>query len=87
MIRFTVGSNVIMLILSAAHTLVIKVSVKCLYSIIAHISIVNEKIWIYVSNIDMNLEEDLIEQGVSKEDIILGRISPSRRQALGYTVS
>jgi hypothetical protein len=58
-----------------------------LYGIVAHIGIVDEKIWIYVSNIDMNLEEELIEQGVSKEDIILGAISPSQRQALGYPVS
>ena len=72
------------------HYLVIRVGwskEENLYSIIVHIAIINEKVWIYVSNIDMNLEEDLIEQGVSKEDIILGGISPSRRQALGYTVS
>lgn len=72
------------------HYLVIRVGwfkEENLYSIIAHIDIVNEKVWIYVSNIDQNLEEDLIEQGVSKEDIIFGGISPSQREVLGYQVS
>lgn len=71
------------------HYLVIRVGwskEENLYSIIAHIAIVNEKVWIYVSNIDMNLEEELNEEGVSKEDIIFGGMSPSKRQALGYPV-
>ncbi len=58
-----------------------------LYSIIAHIAIVDQKIWIYMNNTEFNFEEELTEQGVSKEDIIFAEISPSQRQALGYSVS
>ena len=58
-----------------------------LYSIIVHITIVDEKIWIYTNNTEHNFEEELIKQGVSKEDIIFAEISPTQRQALGYQVS
>jgi len=58
-----------------------------LYSIMTHIGIVDEKVWIYLINIEYDFKEELIEQGVSKEDIIFDEISPSQRQALGYSVS
>jgi mRNA-degrading endonuclease HigB of HigAB toxin-antitoxin module len=58
-----------------------------LYSIIAHIAIFDEKIWIYRNNTEYDFEEELTQQGVSKEDIVFGEISPSQRQELGYSVS
>ena len=58
-----------------------------LYSILVHIAIVDEKIWIYMNNTEHNFEEELIEQGVNKEDIIFDEILPSQREALGYQVS
>jgi hypothetical protein len=58
-----------------------------LYSMLVHMAIVDEKICIYINNTEHNFEEELIEQGISKEDIIFTDISPTQRQALDYPVA
>jgi hypothetical protein len=60
---------------------------KNLYSTLVHIDIIDEKIWIHINNTPYDFEEELTQQGVSKEDIVFGEISSSQRQELGYSVS
>ncbi len=58
-----------------------------IYGTIIHIDIKGDKVWIQRNNTEINLAERLIEQGVPKQNIVLGLHSPFMRQASGYAVS
>jgi hypothetical protein len=49
------------------------------YNVAMHLDIIDEKIWIQQNNSDAHLSLELIENGVAKEDIVLGFIQPTRQ--------
>jgi hypothetical protein len=49
------------------------------YQVVMHLDIIDEKIWIHQNNSDARLSQELFENGIPKEDIILGFMLPSRR--------
>lgn len=58
-----------------------------LYGCTIHIDIKNGKIWIQHNMTEIDLAEELVRLGVSKEDIVLGFHSPFMRQFTDYAVS
>jgi XisI protein len=56
------------------------------YETIIHIDIKDEKIWIQRNNTEINLADRLVENGVSKENIVIGLHSPFMRQFSGCAV-
>ncbi|MEO0988402.1 MAG: XisI protein [Cyanobacteria bacterium J06639_14] len=56
------------------------------YGTIVHIDIKDGKVWIQRNNTEINLAERLVEQGIPKQNIVLGLHSPFMRQASGYAV-
>lgn len=57
------------------------------YGTIIHIDIKGDKVWIQRNNTEINLAKRLVEQGIPKQNIVLGLHSPFMRQASGYAVS
>jgi hypothetical protein len=53
---------------------------KRIHSLLAHLEIRNGKIWIQEDHSEEGLATDLLAQGVSKEQIVLGFQHPERRQ-------
>ena len=56
------------------------------YGCVLHIDIKQEKIWIEQNMTEMRIAQELLKQGVSKEDIVLGFQSPEIRQYTDYAV-
>ncbi|ABW29755.1 XisI protein [Acaryochloris marina] len=56
------------------------------YGTIVHIDIKDNKVWIQRNNTEINLAERLVEQGIPKQNIVLGLHSPFMRKASGYAV-
>ena len=54
-----------------------------IYGCVLHFDIKNEKIWIQQNGTEKNITEELINLGVSRDDIILGFQSPYKRQLMG----
>jgi hypothetical protein len=52
---------------------------KRIYYTVIHFDIKNGKIWLQQNATDLNPAEDLIEMGVSREDIVLGLQPPYKR--------
>lgn len=57
------------------------------HSCILHIDIKDGKIWIQWNGTEDNIAADFVEQGVSKEDIVIGFHPPSVRKFTKYAVS
>ncbi|NER92882.1 MAG: XisI protein [Symploca sp. SIO1B1] len=58
-----------------------------IYGCTIHIDIKDGKIWIQHNMTEIQLGEELVRQGVPKEDIVLGFHSPFMRQFTDYAVS
>lgn len=58
-----------------------------IYGCSIHIDIKNEKIWIQINNTELDIGQDLVERGVSKEDIVIGFQPPYLRQYSGYATA
>jgi hypothetical protein len=56
------------------------------YGIVIHIDIKDGKIWIERNATDLLIAEDLIERGITKEDIVLAFHPPYKRPYTGYGV-
>ena len=54
------------------------------HTISFHIEIKEGKVWIYENKTDIDLAKILTERGISKEDIVLGYLSPALRQLSEY---
>ena len=52
-----------------------------------HIDIRNGKVWILHNTTEHELDSELMEQGVPKEDIVLGFCPPELRELTGFAVS
>ena len=62
-------------------------NLKRIYNCFIHIDIKNGKIWIQRNMTEADLAQELIEMGVSKEDIVLGLHAPYKRPYTGYGVA
>lgn len=51
-----------------------------------HIDIINEKIWIQFNGTDQKIASELVDAGVSKDDIVLAEKPVDVRQFTGYAV-
>ena len=58
-----------------------------LHSTPIHLSLVNDKIWIQYDDTEEGIVTDLIDAGVSKNDIVLGFRHPKVRQYTGFAVA
>lgn len=52
---------------------------KNYYGVIQHVEIMNGQVWIHTNNTEHYLEEELVLEGVAREDIIWASISPEDR--------
>ncbi len=60
---------------------------KRIFNCSMHLDIKDEKIWIQWNSTDVDIAQELVELGVSKEDIILGFQPSYLRQYTEYAVS
>ena len=58
-----------------------------IYNSVMHVDIKNEKIWIQHNATDIQIAQELVAMGVSKEDIVLGLQPPYKRQYTEYGVA
>lgn len=58
-----------------------------IYNCLIHLEIRSEKIWIQRNQTDCSLTDELLSQGVEREDIILGLQPPELRKYTGLGVS
>ncbi len=56
------------------------------YGCVLHLDIKEGKIWIEQNMTEMRVAQELVERGVSKEDIVLGFQVPEMREYTGYGV-
>ncbi|NEO83463.1 MAG: XisI protein [Spirulina sp. SIO3F2] len=60
---------------------------KRVYGCSIHLEIKNEKIWIQLNNTEWDIAQALVEENISKDDIVIGFHPPSLRQYSGYAVA
>ena len=58
-----------------------------LHSTPIHLSLVKDKIWIQYDDTEEGIVTDLIDAGISKNDIVLGFRHPKVRQYTGFAVA
>lgn len=56
------------------------------YGCVLHLDIKERKIWIEQNMTEMRVAQELVERGVSKDDIVLGFQAPEMREYTGYGV-
>lgn len=54
---------------------------------LVHLEIFNDKIWIHQDGIEDGIANDLVAEGISKSDIVLGFHPPEIRQYTEYAVN
>lgn len=54
------------------------------YGCVLHFDIKDGKIWVQQNGTEVNVAEELMNLGVSREDIVLGFQSPYKRQLTGF---
>jgi hypothetical protein len=52
-----------------------------------HVDIINGKIWIQRSMTEVNLDDELLQMGVPKSDIVLGFLSPKMREYTEFALA
>ena len=57
------------------------------FYVVFHLDIKNEKVWLNENRTDMLIAQMLVEQGIPKNDIVLGLQSPETRVLSGYAVA
>jgi XisI protein len=58
------------------------------YAVLYHFDLKPDgKVWIQANNTDVDIAEELVAKGVSKEDIVVGFQYPAYRGFTGYAVS
>lgn len=58
-----------------------------IYNCVMHLDIKDEKIWIQRNMTYIQIAEELVEMGVTREDIVLGLQVPYKRQYTQYGVA
>ena len=56
------------------------------YGCVLHLDIKGGKVWVEQNMTEMRVAQELVERGVSKEDIVLGFQAPQMRQYTDYAV-
>ncbi len=57
-----------------------------IYGTVLHIDIKEGKAWIQHNATEMDVAEELIKQGLSKDDIVIGFHAPYKRRFTGFAV-
>ena len=58
------------------------------HNVVFHLDIRdNDKVWLQVNNTDWDITEALIENGISKQEIVLGTLSPNMRKYSGFAIA
>lgn len=57
------------------------------YSVIFHVDIIGEKIWIQQDNTEVAIANLLVEKGVKKSEIVLGYFSENKRKVSEFAVA
>ncbi len=57
-----------------------------IYGCAIHVQIKEGKIWLEHNSTEIKIAEELVQQGVSKQDIVLGMHSPFMRQFTDYAI-
>jgi hypothetical protein len=60
---------------------------RYLHSTPIHISLVGDKVWVQCDDTEEGVATDLMEAGISREDIVLGFRHPKIRQHTGFAVA
>jgi hypothetical protein len=60
---------------------------KRVYGTLAHVDVVNDKVWIQRDGIEEGLANQLRDAGIPAEQIVLGYRIPEVRQHTGYAVA
>ncbi len=60
---------------------------KRVYYTVLHFDIKDGKIWLQQNTTDIDVGQELLEFGISKEDIVLGLHPPYKRPYTGYGVA
>lgn len=60
---------------------------KRIYSVVFHLDITCDKIWIQCNQTDHSLTDDLVTRGIHREDIIIGSQPPYIRQYLNVEMA
>jgi hypothetical protein len=58
-----------------------------IHNIVAHLEIINGKVWIQADNTDLVIARELESEGIPKSDIVLGFRPPSARSQSEYAVA
>lgn len=58
---------------------------KNYYSVIQHVEIVRGQVVIHVNNTDHELEDELVEEGVRRDDIVSAYLAPEQRKSTSST--
>ena len=56
------------------------------HTVVFHIEIKNNKIWIYEDKTDIDVANILVQAGIEKSNIVLGFLSPTLREFSEYAV-
>lgn len=57
------------------------------HAVVFHLRIIQGKIWIEWDGTERGITEDLLKNGVNKEDIVLGFIRPEQRQFTDFSIA
>jgi hypothetical protein len=57
------------------------------YGCVLHLDLKNHKIWLQYNGTEIDIAQELQDRGVARSDIVLGFLSPYRRQLTEYAVS
>jgi hypothetical protein len=57
------------------------------YGCVIHLDIKNGKIWLQYNGTEIDIAQELVDQGVAKSEIVLGFQPPYRRPLTEYAVS
>ncbi len=58
-----------------------------IYSVLIHLSIKGDKIWVEVDGTEEGVTQGLLDAGISKKNIVLGFYRPKRRAITGFAIA
>ena len=60
---------------------------KHIFNVVLHLDIIKDKVWLQCNNTDREVLDVLIEQGMERQDIVLGFQPPFARGFLGFAAA
>lgn len=61
-------------------------NIKRIHGCLIHVDIIDAKVWVQRDGTEYGFANELVEAGISKEDIVLGFYEPEVRQYTGFAV-